>query len=283
MDKLEDFKMGADPEFLAIDSYGNLIQADDYGDGHSPLGCDGNGILFEARPIPDYNPINVVNNIHKIFSHSTFHHPTLSKCEWRAGSAYQGQTIGGHIHFGIKDLRSRFGSGRFCRVLSEYVGALTLLLEDKEESLARRITHGYGGSEDYRNQDYGIEYRTPSSWLVSPYITAATLCLAKIVASNIINNPKFYREHPCQFDTYTFSNHKVEDIKLHFDKIWKEIQQMPLYPLYKGYLEIFPILIKSERSWFPTCSMKEAWGLADFSQYNKKIKVSNIWSAKRIT
>ncbi len=281
MDKLEDFTMGGDPEFLALNEYGGIMNAERYGNGNDPLGCDGNGVLFEVRPAPDKNPINLVNKIHKIFSHSTYHHPTLSRYEWRAGSAYGNQLMGGHIHFGIRDYSSRFSSGRFCSLLSEYVGALTLLLEDKEEALERRTE--YGACDAYRSQNYGVEYRTPSSWLVSPYITAGTLCLAKIVVSNILNNPAFINNHNFRLNHYDFTNHDVEKVRKFFPMIWADIQKMPLYPLYKNYLEIFPTLINNQRSWFPATSMKQAWGLADFSAYNKKIKVSNIWSKSRIS
>ncbi len=281
---LVNFHIGADPEFVICNSYNSQIDADGYGGCSEDLGCDGDGSTFEARPKPAKNPITVVNNIHGIFSKAIFCNPELASYTWKAGSSHNGRGIGGHIHFGlpshILERTTNYNYNCYSSILSDYVGALTLLVEDEIESNARRGSHGYGGQQDYRAQDYGFEYRTPSSWLVSPYVSAATLCLAKVVMSEILNNDKLKNKDLAElrFDYTDFRDTHKSKFRAQFPAIWKDIQQMALYPRYRRYIDIFHMLITNKKTWFPKCTMKEAWGLADLGVFNKKISVGNLWA-----
>jgi hypothetical protein len=89
-----------------------------------------------------------------------------------------GYPLGGHIHFGVKShqLHPLLGA----QYLSQYLGAIGLLVEKNSEAKQRR-GGDYGGFDDYREQDHGFEYRTLSSWLTSPYVASAFMCLAKTV------------------------------------------------------------------------------------------------------
>lgn len=277
-----EFTLGADPEFL-LSKEGNVVDSEDAlgsRDLESPFGGDIGGVLTEVRPAPSQDPIVVARNIHSIFSATMRDKPNLVKdYSWIAGSynggvPNNGVPMGGHIHFGglgsESQPRCRYLSIDTANsVLDNYVGAVSLLIEDPQEGKARRdhIHRGqngvyrYGRPSDRRPNAWGWEYRTPSSWLVSPSVAAAMLCLAKTVIYEAVNNPAF------SFGQYTTRDNflKMETHALRakrFPLIWRDIGKMMLYPNHKQHLDFIHHLITNRLSWFPKAkSMKQAWGV----------------------
>lgn len=288
-----DFTMGADPEFaVSKGKYGDmLIQAiEEVKDpGLDSFGCDGCDALFEVRPDYSTDPLELVHNIRQVMIHEVLQGNKISKLHWFAGSFYQekqnkkneydyhpyGYPLGGHIHFGIKS-QHWIGFNSMCSLLSHYVGVCSILIEKTIEAKKRRL-NGYGGMLDHREQDYGFEYRTPSSWLTSPYIAAAILCLAKAVMFEKMNNRKFKPPHTICGDDIRHVN--VVMFRKMFPEIWRSITSLRLYPLYRPYIDLLHFLITNKLTWYPAVSMKEAWGLPYMgSPTPRAMTLEQIWT-----
>ena len=59
-EKITEFKIGCDAEFVCLDKYKRIIRATDYVETHGDLGADGNEMIFEVRPEPSNDPIDIV-------------------------------------------------------------------------------------------------------------------------------------------------------------------------------------------------------------------------------
>lgn len=265
-----DFTIGADPEFCCVDGR-TLIESAAYTNNQDPFGCDGNGVTFEVRPEPSKCPLEVVGNIHDIFARKCHSDKQFLRFNWKAGSYYADCPLGGHIHFGISNRRIPFEIS--ARVLDNYVAAITLLIEHKNQGLRRR--EAYGRMSDIRPQDWGFEYRTCSSWITSPYVAAAVLCLSKTVMYEIANNPQF---EPKRFvEPVDFNKMNVEKVLGLFPQMWKDITSMKLYQVYKPYIDLLYMLVTKKLTWFPNTNMKDAWGLINMENTLDKIQMNVIW------
>lgn len=275
-EKVFDFTIGADPEFAIVNRNNRVIQAGDYfsDDNGEQFGCDGNGITFEVRPDPSKEPLQVVNNIHDIFVRQVIAEPEFLKFKWLSGSFQHGYPLGGHVHFGISN---RHVSHEVAvNFLDHYVGLISLLLEVKRDGKRRR-DDDYGSMGDYREQEWGFEYRPMSSWLSSPYIAAAMLCLSKTVMFEVMNNPNFEWHKLAQADDFYLM--RQSKILEHFPTLWKDITKMRMYQVYKPYLDLIYFLVKNKLTWIPPTSMKECWGVADMSVcFTNKLSLDAIWA-----
>ena len=277
--KLIDFTVGADPEFVCLNDRGQTIYACDLvsEETGTELGADGNHKTFEVRPAPSENPIKLVANIHDIFVRQSFEQPEFLKLNWKAGSYAGGFPLGGHVHFGLDNKRiDHMCAATF---LDNYVGVVSLLLEDVEGGLCRR-DDGYGiptGDAKIRTQPWGFEYRVMSSWLSSPYVSAALLCLSKVVMYEAVNNPNF-KWHKFAQKNF-FEEMKHDRVLEKFPKIWADIVTMKLYQEYKPYIDLIYFLVSNRLTWFPATSMKESWGVVNMQPcLANKIGMDVIWS-----
>jgi hypothetical protein len=271
-----DFTIGADPEFLCVKGASEIIRAGDVVDDPESglIGADGNGVTFEARPQPSEDPLEVVTNIHRIFSGLVQEKPEFNSYRWIAGShAYQ-YPLGGHIHFGLRGDKVSARDGT--NLLSQYVGCLTLLMENKAQGQKRRGS--YGGMLEYREQDYGFEYRTPASWLTSPHVAAAVLCLSKTVLFELLNNKSFDPQN--RFNEDDFYRMDVDKVREKFPEIWKEITKMKLYQPLKPYIDTIHHCVVNKLNWFPKGGLKEAWGIMDVvgSVPKTQVTLETIWA-----
>ena len=274
-----DFTVGADPEFVCLDNYGDIRYACDLvgEEADTEFGADGNHKTLEVRPTPSMNPIQLVSNIHDIFVRQSLEQPELLKLNWKAGSYAGGVPLGGHVHFGLK--RDQIDCGCACTFLDSYVGVISLLLEDHEGGTRRRYD-GYGiplGDAKLRTQPWGFEYRVMSSWLSSPYVSAAILCLSKVVMYEAVNNPNF-KWHKFACRNY-FAEMKQDKVLEKFPKIWADIVKMKLYQEYKPYIDWIYFLVSNRLTWFPVNSMRECWGVMNMQPcISNKISMDIIWS-----
>lgn len=272
-----DFTIGADPEFCAYKRGEGHACAGDYGSTDARVGCDGNGETFEVRPTPSTCPIEVVKSIRHNLVRAVGISPELLKYSWLAGSFQREFSLGGHIHFGTK---RRIGYRVGTAILSQYVGSLLLLVEDESEAKMRRCRrlHPYGHADDFRGQPYGFEYRTPSSWLTSPHMAAAALCLSKVVMYEVLNNKKF---SPKNFIPESAINEvRMDEIKVAFPKIWAEIETMKLYPVHKKELEYLYALIKNGKNWYvgsKTMNFRPSWNIKVPKNVLKSCTMQDIW------
>ncbi|RTK99471.1 MAG: hypothetical protein EKK57_09445 [Proteobacteria bacterium] len=260
---MKDFTLGADPEFLAVNHYGAEKSAENYRGYRKygkKIGQDGGGSLFEIRPAPSKDPLEIVYNIRNVFD--------KMKCDdfFTEGKIvavpYETRnhnTMGGHIHFGGEHIKKIYDDSyngvdnhEYLFYLANYFGSICRLIDHSE--VKNRINGGYGGLLDYRSQNHGFEYRAPSTWLSSPEYTTVVMCLAKVVMFEILNTD--YKNHKLPLSTnrvHSFFGVRggLSDMKS-FSKIWSNITKMSLYPMYEEYLNVIPDLVKNKKTLIPT-------------------------------
>jgi hypothetical protein len=297
---MKDITIGADPEFCILQS--NPIRSDAFiarhnslidalmsdGTNGNPLcnnlmGADGSGKPFEIRPNPSLDPLEVVENIGTILRESAASDHMFFTHKWEAGCWVKGWPIGGHIHFGTLD-----GVNGTCAVdasiatltLDDYLGLILAIIEG-EEGWKRRSEGHYGVPGSYRVNNHGFEYRTPGSWLVSPYVASACLCLGKTVVCELINNSKFkFNRHSMYESGYRslISNNQRSIMIDTFPSVWEDITRMKLYEKYKPYIDVLHFLVSNNLTWKPKCGMKAAWGITKTTiPAPKSPSMDNIW------
>lgn len=295
------FKIGADPEWMATSrdrlASATAIEASTFlgnrksrvsslnSDCSCPsvlenmkLGADGSGRPFEVRPDPDEDPIGVVQNISNILKESVDADPGLLDLDWFSGPFKHGWPLGGHIHFGLYG--QSYNSSGLIQALDDHLAAMIALVEGVGGKDRR---NHYGRPGDARDQTWGIEYRTPSSWLVSPYVAAACLCLAKTVAHEYLNNSRFqWHRHSMSTDIYgspsLILTNSIKDLRKLLPNIWEDITKMEMYKEYKGYIDILNFLATNNLTWEPKCGMKAAWGIVSpVSAMPSRVSLSTIW------
>lgn len=275
------FTLGADPEFCIISTETGGICAEKF-EQRQNFGYDGGGMAFELRPNYSKDPLRLVSNIHQSLIQFVIQYPKLSEHRFKAGSyvSQMHQPLGGHIHFGGVPVSSTVNVCKYCNWLDQFVGSLSLLIEDYSEGLLRRSGGVYGDMCDFRRNKHGFEYRTISSWLTSPYVAAAVLCLSKVVMHEAIKRQ--CKQCPSFVNSSYFSCMYVKDLYKKFDAIWLMITKMELYPMYKHQIELIRTLVRSRRNWFPKHDMKVAWGLVNgltmTQPKNPDLALKNIWA-----
>jgi len=146
------------------------------------IGVDGAGYPLELRPVPSESPKTLVVNV----GHLLLAVPKVvggypsTMCEAFA--------IGGHVHIG--------GIGR--DDLRDVVAALDNTLGDIFYDLnpSVRIRQGYGRRGDWRQQRWGVEYRTPPSSIWShPKVALTFLGAIKWVVQRLLDGDSPSR-HP---------------------------------------------------------------------------------------
>src|ERR1017187_246514 len=281
------FLCGADLEFLCLWN-GQLVGNNHEEDNHkSPWGLDGGGamLIHEIRPAPSEQPEEIVKNIHKIFQWKISREPSFLKYNWVAGSYVKDRCLGGHLHVGIPKtiIHPKIVAQHF----DHYVGAISILLEDIEQGKKRRNyaegedingNQGYGNATDYREQPHGAEYRTPGSFLSSPYITLGFLSLTKVVAYELINNSTFGWNEYIEFDDFKYM--RKDKVRNKLPQIWSDITKMHLYNQYRKSLDFLKFLVDNKCIWFPKSGLKESWGIKDLKYVHKEqdMTLQDIWN-----
>jgi len=286
MSKFFDVTIGADPEFCVRRNDGSFIEADRFGSTHEEIGADGNGMTFEIRPNPSANPLEVVTNISRAMNLRVTIQPDLLKYKWQAGSLKGEYALGGHIHFGTKrKISARAGS----EILMHFLAPLLLLVEDETEASERRkptrriynsIASAYGKALEFRIQPHGFEYRMPSSWLTSPQMAAAALCLAKVVMSEAINNKSLSPTvdiHPRHINLT-----QTAILRQKYTEIWDQITKMALYPTYKKELTFLKRLIDKNKNWYQPMEtrddIRKAWDVKRVkNNFLTRVTMDSIW------
>lgn len=246
--------IGADPEFILTEA-GRTVSAVNYTEFNntsSEIGCDGGRHPIEIRPPP--MPITdikrMVNNIEDIIIEISqackdnmriYAGASRRIRDHDCDSHYESIVpIGGHIHFGcprfinrredypIKpntELNDDFYIDRdkiawLMDVL--FLPIINFFINPKE--LYERTRKGYGKIGDVRYQSWGFEYRTPYSFIISPFLTKAFFALTALIVYN-------YKRIPLRIDLH-------QDII----KYYRDIKDMKkLKAIYK---QIKPTIIK---------------------------------------
>lgn len=256
-----EIKLGADPEFMIANSKNNkMIPASDFFPRDGLVGCDNIRIpsrqqrpVAELRPKPDTSPLILYENIKLALEQANKMVP-YKNIKWLAGSQpFSGYSIGGHIHFSNLKLNNHI-----LRALDNYLGLSIFLIENPTTAVRRR--HKYGQLAEFREKDHGgFEYRTPGSWLITPEITLAVLCLAKIVSSNY---KKLNRNVFVNLEAHrAFYNGDQQYFRPLFEDIWGDIQALDSYKEYKNELQVIRDMITENKTWNEKQDIRKAWSL----------------------
>jgi len=228
--------------------------------------------------------LKVVSNIYNLFVKFFDDNPEFYDYELHAGSYFRGYPLGGHIHFGIRDVSIAYPKNYYCtKILSQYLGLPYLIIGNRKQ-IIKRINGGYGSFNDVHDQVHGMEYRTLGSWLVSPHVSASVLCLAKTILYEAVNNPTFKFHTFIDIvarDYFQYSKFVPAGIRIakdRFPDIWNDIVKMILYQKYKPYIDIIYFIINNNLTWFPTVGMKESWGLVNLEDKTGQVDLDVIWA-----
>lgn len=171
MPLLNDFRIGADPEFALVED-GHLREYRGTVDPYSPWGLDHGRYVIEPHPKPALSVKDLINNIRVCLN--DFATVAAAAPVWKALPYIAGPerrlTLGGHVHVDRPECTSsQVGAlDTFARHLEN------LDILPKTLGVERRA-NGYGAYSDIRREHGHFEYRTFPSWLFSQRV--AKLCL----------------------------------------------------------------------------------------------------------
>ncbi|MCF8356257.1 MAG: hypothetical protein K9H48_17540 [Melioribacteraceae bacterium] len=166
--------IGCDPE-LVCRINGRFVHAHHYFKQNSSFGLDGNNSICELRPGYSESPIDLTAKVRCILEYGHDKHPDI---ELYSGHFVDDYPIGGHIHLSVAPSPSLIDS------LDTVLYSFSNVIDDKSQRQKRERT-GYGKRKAYRTKSYGLEYRTPGSWLLSPTTTLIIFTLAKLTALGV--------------------------------------------------------------------------------------------------
>lgn len=258
----KEVKMGADPEFMLSNARnGHMIPASQFFPREGIVGCDSIRMpnrqqrpIAELRPKPDNSPLQLFLNLDQALRTASKLAP-YRNIKWLAGSRpFSGYSVGGHIHFSNIDLNNHI-----LRALDSYIALPLFLIENQVTAVKRRDKYGF--LADYRAKEYGgFEYRTPASWLVSPKIAAATLCLGKIVASNyLMLTRNCFLTAEAQRAFYDGDQESLRNL---FNDLWSDIEKTAMYEEYKGELQIIYDMVKDNLKWEEKEDIRKTWAIS---------------------
>lgn len=245
-------KIGCDPEFGIRDDIGTFIPADQFFSSSGKIGHDAHPATGELRPSPKNNPLAVSDEIGKLMNKIIRDiGPSFSL---HGGSLFSldgnEHTIGGHIHLDLK--KSNFELAR--RALNLYLGTPFAFVEEPAFRNERR--RHYGNLGDIREQRWGIEYRSLSSFLTSKSITNAALCMAYVIGRELNDNKRFFRKDKDVFAIVQSSEFRSAFSNSNFDKMRevlpharKRFRHMKLYGTFQSEINYLWSLTDQNLHW----------------------------------
>lgn len=253
--------LGADIEFIIVDTSGKLIPASKFLTRNGQVGLDALRTqgskrvhpIAELRPRPARTPDGLMRNIRLTMrlAKNKIRRPGL---RWLAGGMpVEPFALGGHLHISKMFLHSRL-----VRVLDHYL-ALPLMMCESPQSLKRRFK--YGRLSDVRKQFHGgFEYRTLPSWIVSPRLARGVISLFYLLA-------RCFHELPADRCRH-FSHLHLHRAYFHGDKatlspiveaLWEDIEQLTFYPRYRSEIESFREQSLQMRAWNESADIRNMW------------------------
>ena len=176
MPLLNDFLLGADPEFIVVEE-GHIKQFTGRPEMNVPWGLDHSNWVIEPHPKPEFSVRKLIQNLKVSFNDFATVTPTG---KWRAGAWIHAPertiTLGGHVHV---DRPSCTKAQRDALDLfTQHLEGLDILPQT-ECVERRRSTYGHYG--DIRTEHGHFEYRTMPSWLFSQRVTKLCLIGTKLI------------------------------------------------------------------------------------------------------
>ena len=275
--------IGTDPEFalthiesgkLSVANSHSIFRSDEE---TARIGCDGAGTPIELRPHPteinNLTPMlkEIREDVYRIAKY-IIPRKLIMKGGGVVGTKEQSVVIGGHIHFGSREFqlksynrnllyrsvservnseRNRLASEDFdveenikklTRSLDTYFNPIANFFIGNHEIHKRRL-RGYGKIGDHRSQRWGIEYRTPYSFLLSPLLTTGLYSLSCLIVYNykkICPNKNLYKETVFYYDLLQDTDHADKIQKNIYKKIKPKLIDVMKYnspnPQYNGHI-----------------------------------------------
>ena len=268
--------IGADPEFALIhkrrDGEERSVNAYRICGRSHKFGCDGRQDTAEIRPEPADSPQELITHIYECF-YEGLKLTNAGRYFWKAGSYVTGKPLGGHIHFNYNS-----PPGEFCRALDHLLGVPIARLEDQEERHHR--CYSYGNFYSYRGQDWGVEYRTPASWLVSKGIAFGVLSIAFAIFY------EFKKGHPAKKKIDNFGPVRDEVAWTSEEKtarIFNLIRRLSYFETNREALAgafFIKQRIDSKKSWDNGRDIKERWGIK-VNTGRQKFDPEDVWEKAR--
>ena len=191
MKALNNFLIGADPEFMLVENGMPVNVTRALGPPmlpeHGPVGWDHRGRVMELRPEPARHVYTVVRRIKKLLEESPM--TRLKQYNWSILDPSSHDVTGGHIHFAMMPRDDGGwtwpGGVRSARHVAPALAMISYLLETLDilplgASFKRRFNSEYGNFGDIRTKNNHFEYRAMSSWLHSPQAAFLALTAAKL-------------------------------------------------------------------------------------------------------
>lgn len=173
------FKVGCDPEFVVLDSFGSAVHAHDMGLGTgTAYGADGSGRPVELRAQPSRFVVEVVASLLDTLRLFNAHiQSARTSNHWMTGGLVGRESIGGHVHFGRRQVKLRRDEVKVLDKVVDLLDSAGLFLDTRRR---RQERGSYGMPSDHRQQTYGYEYRVPPSWLMSIGSAHLVMTLSKL-------------------------------------------------------------------------------------------------------
>lgn len=225
--------IGADPELVCLNKTNDApVNIVDFLPRQGEFGADGHGYIAEIRPKFAVYPRDLNENIRNALLQGF---PQFSPNEWVAGPYIKEKPLGGHIHIGtpLTDPITDALIHLMCPILA--------VVENREQACMRR-TRAFIGSGGYMNnqgrpygdmgdvkvKSYGFEWRTPSSFIMSPATSLAVITLTKaVVWEQVIGGPTSFNRLPRRtiknftFKADDFNNCKKSVFLPMLEELWK--------------------------------------------------------------
>lgn len=185
---INDFLVGCDPEFVILYPNGQIFNTAGSWEPGGPIGYDHGGRVQELRPEPTKGTYALVCRLQKLVLDKKL--ATNLGMRLRAGARVRNESLGGHVHLGIKFYDSQ---GNLAKGLPERITAMdaaTRLLEHldilpmNESADRRKGRYGKWGDVRASCEDAHTEYRTMASWLYDPKVAFICLTAAKLAAAD---------------------------------------------------------------------------------------------------
>ncbi|MCE1187626.1 MAG: hypothetical protein LWX56_00675 [Ignavibacteria bacterium] len=211
------FTIGCDPELVCFRN-GAYTPAHNYFKSQSAFGCDGCESVAEIRGMHGENVIDLTAQIKIVLEYG---HEKAPELEFYAGHYQADFAIGGHIHV------STTPTPEIIDAMDTVLYSLSNCIDDRGQRQKREKT-GYGKRKAYRRKEYGFEYRTPGSWLLSPSTTLVTLTLAKLAVLGVQEDGLNFEQMKSRQHSLTFLKNLKNELKSIPDDCREGLKQLDM-------------------------------------------------------
>lgn len=216
------FTIGCDPELVCFRN-GSYTPAHSYFKSRSSFGLDGNDAVAEIRPGYSESPVDLTAKIRTVLEYG---HKKAPELEFYAGHYQADFPTGGHIHVSTPQTPAIIDA------LDTVLYSLSNCIDDRVQRQKREKT-GYGKLGAYRRKEYGFEYRTPGSWLLSPATALITLTLTKLAVLGVQEDGLDFEQMKKRQHSLTFLRNLKNELKTIPDDCREGLKELDLLLAHK--------------------------------------------------